>query len=170
MVVIAIIGLSMSTIFAGSRSLLPQSRLRAAATGLSADLELVRSHAQLTQEPIVLAYDLDDHGYEAWFPYERDERGQNIGVGRTPVLERRELPESVVFKVLRLASSEPRTSETIELTVSPLGRISPHEIVLMNPDHPETELLTLRVNGLVNRALLLSGDMIQVPLQDVDFR
>ena len=170
MVVIAIIGLAMSTMFAGSRSLLPQTRLRSATTQLSADLELVRSHAQLTQEPIVVSYDLDAQAYEAWFPYERDDRGENRGVGKTPVLDRRELPQSVVFKVVRLPGATPITSGTVELVASPLGRMSPHEVVLVNPDYPDTELLTLRVNGLVNKAQILDGDVVQPPLQDVDFR
>ena len=170
MAVVTILGLMLTLVFTGSRSLLPQTRLRAAATDVASALEQERSHALLVQEPVQFSYDFTRGGYEAFFPYDRDEFGENRGPGRTPVIDFRALPESVAFKLVRLPGSLARDSGTVSLTISPLGRVTPHEVVLMNPEHPDRELLTVRVSGIANRCEILEGDTLMAPLQDVDFR
>ena len=170
MAVVTILGLMLTIVFTGSKSLLPQTRLRAAATDIAVALEQERSHALLVQEPIQFRYDLQRGGYEAFFPYDRDEFGENRGPGKTPIIDFRLLPESVAFKVVRLPGSIARDNGMVTLTISPLGRMPPHEVVLVNPDFPDHELLTVRVSGIANRNEILEGDTVTAPLQDVDFR
>ncbi len=170
MVVIAIIGLAMSVMVSGSSALLPQTRLRSSVNQLAAALELARGHAQLRQEPLVFAYDLDQGAYEAYYPFERDEQGENRGPGKTPILDTRTLEDGIAFRRLRLPGSLPRDDGIVTLEVSALGRIAPHEVILDNPEYPETEVFTLRVSGLANRSQILEGDVVMAPLQDVDFR
>jgi prepilin-type N-terminal cleavage/methylation domain-containing protein len=170
MIVIAIIGLAMSVSVTGSGSLLPQTRLRSSATTMAAALEMARSHAQLRQEPLVFAYDLDLGTFEAYYPFERDEHGVNKGPGKTPVIDAMPLEEGMEIRSLRLPGSLPREDGIVALEISPLGRVPPHEVVIDNPEYPETEVLTLRVSGLANRSQILKGDVVMAPLQDVDFR
>ena len=170
MAVVTVIGLMLTLVFTGSKSLLPQTRLRAAATDIASALQQERSHAMLVQESIVFSYDFSRGGYEAYFPCERDEFGENKGPGQTPTLDFRKLPENVAFKVIRLPGSIARDAGVVTLTISPLGRVTPHEIVLMNPDYPDKELLTVRISGIANRCEILDGNTIMAPLQDADFR
>jgi len=170
MVTIAVIGLSMSVIFSGSKSLLPQTRLRATAREMGAALEQVRTQAVLVQEPILFAYDIENGGYEAYYPYERDEKGNPTGPGRSPITSYTRLREGVALRKVRLPGSALRDTGVVTLTVSPLGRIPPHEVVLYNPDYPDTEIVTLRVSGLANRTAVLEGDDVMAVPQDVDFR
>ena len=169
MIVIAIIGLAMSVTVTGSKALLPQSRLRSSANSAGSTLELARSHAQLRQEPLVFAYDLEHDTYEAYYPYERDEDGVNKGPGKTSIIDVQHLEEGVSFRCVRLPGSAPRTDGVVSLEISPLGRIQPHEVVVENPEYADTEVLTLRVSGLANRSQILEGDVVMAPLQDVDF-
>lgn len=170
MVVIAIIGLAMSLMVSGSSALLPQTRLRGSADHLAAALEFARNAAQLNQQPIQFAYDLEHDTYEAYYPYERDEDGNDKGPGKTAILEPRQLEPGIEFKTIRLPDSLPRTAGIVEMEISPLGRMTPHEVVFVNPQYAETELLTLRVSGLTGKAQVLEGDVVMAPLQDVDFR
>jgi prepilin-type N-terminal cleavage/methylation domain-containing protein len=170
MVTIAVIGLSMSVIFSGSRSLLPQTRLRASAREMGAALEQARTQAVLVQEPILFAYDMEHGGYEAYYPFERDEEGEALGPGKTPILDYTPLREGVALGRIRLPGSAMRDGGVVTLTISPLGRIPPHEVVLLNPEYPETELVTLRVAGLSNRTTVLEGDDLMDVPQDVNFR
>jgi hypothetical protein len=170
MVALAVIGLAVSVMLTGSRTLLPQTRLRASAEELAASLERVRSYAVLRQEAIVFGYDLTEGRYEAWLPYERDEEGGALGPGRTPVVDATELRPGVAFRRLRLPGGEDRDEGLVTLEISALGRMVPHEVVLLNPDHPETEVYTVRVNGISNRATVLSGDVVMLARVDADFR
>jgi hypothetical protein len=170
MVTIAVIGLAMSVIFGGSKALLPQARLRASAGEMGAALEQARTQALLVQEPILFAYDITNGLYEAYYPYERDDKGEDVGPGRTPVIDATRFRESVAIRKVRLPGSALRDTGTVTLTISPLGRIPPHEVVLYNPDYPDTEVLTLRVSGLANRSTVLEGDDLMAVPQDVDFR
>jgi len=170
MAVVTILGLMLTLVFTGSKSLLPQTRLKSAASDLAASIEQERSHALLVQEPIQLRYDLQHDGYDAFYPYDRDELGENRGPGETPIIDFRPLPESVAIKLVRLPGSVARDSGVVTLTISPLGRVAPHEIVLMNPDYPDRELLTVRVSGIANRCDIIEGDATMAPMQDADFR
>jgi hypothetical protein len=51
-----------------------------------------------------------------------------------------------------------------------MGRVPPHEVVVVNPEHPETEVLTVRVDGLVNRCQVLKGNVTMETVADADFR
>jgi type II secretory pathway pseudopilin PulG len=170
MVVGAILGLAMSAIFTGGSALLPQARLRSTATTLAVALEQVRTMAVLKQEPLVFGYDLEGRGYEAYYPYERDERGENLGPGRTPVKSWTPLESGIIIAEIRLPGSEARDRGYVPLTISALGRIPPHEVVILNPDYADVEVLTVRVSGIANRSTIHDGDDHMAPLTDVDFK
>jgi prepilin-type N-terminal cleavage/methylation domain-containing protein len=170
MVTVAVIGLAMTVMVGGSRALLPQARLRASATEMGAALEQARTQALLTQQPILFAYDITNGGYEAYYPCERNDKGEEVGPGRTPVLDFTRFKESVAISKIRLPGSAPRDTGLVTLAISPLGRIPPHEIVLYKPEYPDTEILTVRVSGLANRTTVLEGDDLMAVPEDVDFR
>lgn len=170
MVVVAIIGLAWTVMATGSTWMLPQARLRGSADAIVSSLDLVRSTAQLRHEPLLFIYDLDASTYEAWFPYERDENGDPKGPGRTQVMSTRPLESDVAFRCIRLPGTVPRDKGKVELEISALGRVTPHEVVLENPEYPETEVLTVRVSGLTPKAQILEGDVVMAPLNDIDFR
>jgi hypothetical protein len=170
LVVVAIIGLAWTVMATGSTSLLPQANLKSSAQNLVSSLDLVRTTAQLRHEPLVFLYDLDKNTYEAYFPFERDEKGDPKGPGRTPVMSSRALESGIEFRSIRLPGTVPRDKGLVELEISALGRVAPHEIVIENPSYPEVEVLTVRVSGLTPRAQVLEGDVVMAPLTDIDFR
>lgn len=170
MVVVAIMGLAMSVVFTGSVSLLPQARLRSSATQLAASLEQARSTAVLRQEPLVFEYDLERGGYKAYHDYVRNEKGENVGFGQTPVVDWVPMQSGIAIREVRLPGTSSRDGGVVALTISALGRIPPHEVVIFNPDYPDIEILTVRVSGIANRSTILKGDDLMEPLNDVDFR
>jgi prepilin-type N-terminal cleavage/methylation domain-containing protein len=170
MVVVAILGLAMSAVFTGGSALLPQARLRSSATTMAVALEQVRTTAVLKQEPLIFAYDLEGRGYEAYYPYDRDERGENIGPGRTPVREWAPLEPGIAFAEVRLPGSSARDRGYVPLMITALGRIPPHEVVIVNPDYADVEIMTVRVSGIANRSTIHDGDDRMAPLTDVDFK
>jgi hypothetical protein len=42
--------------------------------------------------------------------------------------------------------------------------------VVLNPEHPESEVYTVRVSGFSNRADVLQGDVAMIARTDADFR
>jgi prepilin-type N-terminal cleavage/methylation domain-containing protein len=170
LVTIAIIGMAVTVVATGSRTLLPQARLRATAENLASALERARTYAVLHQEPMLFAYDIERGGYEAFVPYERDEEGENIGPGHTTILEWTGLEEGIALRGVRLPGGALRDRDVVTVAISALGRIVPHEVVVHNPQYPDTEVLTLRVSGIVLRSEILRGDVVMEPVTDADFR
>ena len=170
MTVMALIALSMAAIFRMSEALLPHTRLKASAAELASRLELARMQAVLQQEPIEWVYDLDRNGAEAFYPYERDEEGQAVGVGQSTVLFFKKLEKGMAIREVRLPGQDPYTSDRVRLPITPMGRMSPHEVVLHNPEHPDTEVLTLRVSGLRPESRLVEGDPEPEIIDDASFR
>lgn len=170
MVVLAIVGLAMLSVFVGSDALLPATRLAGAAKEVGARVEIARIQALSTQEPIVFAYDLDRDGCEAYYPYERDEDGNALGLGRFQVAEFKRIEEGMRIREVRLPGQEPRTRETVSITISPQGRMPPHDVVIDNPEFPESEVLTVRVHGLGTSYEILEGDAKPEVIDDATFR
>src|SRR5688572_25654191 len=75
MVTLAVIGLAMSVMVTGSRTLLPQTRLRASATLLASSLERARTWAVLEGHPLEFCYDLERRSCSFWLPFATDEEG-----------------------------------------------------------------------------------------------
>jgi len=172
MVTLVVIGLALSALMTGSatRTLLPQTRLKATADELGAALERARSWAVLQAEPLEFGYDLDHRTYAAWLPYETDEQNKRIGPGRTYKIHPEELQTGIVISQVRLPGGELRDKGEVILEISPMGRVPPHELVVLNEDHPDTEVLTVRVSGIANRCEVLRGDVTMEAVTDVDFR
>ena len=170
MAVMALIALAMAAVFQMSEALLPGTRLSASATELGSRLELARMQAVLQQEPLVFVYDLDRNATEAYYPYERDEEGRQVGVGQSPVLFPMRIEKGMAIRELRLPGQDPVTSDRVPLTITSLGRMSPHEVVLHNPEQPEYDVLTLRISGLRPEYQILEGDVQPEVIDDASFR
>lgn len=170
MVTLAVIGLAMSVMVTGSRTLLPQTRLRSSATQLASSLERARTWAVLEGHPLEFCYDLERRSCSFWLPFATDEEGRIVGPGRTYRSEPEELQPGTAIAAVRLPGGQRRDKGQVILEVSPMGRVPPHEVVVVNPEHPDTELMTVRVNGLSNRAQVIQGDVTMEAVGDVDFR
>jgi hypothetical protein len=170
MIVLAIISLSFTVVLTRTGSLLPQARLKSSSKNLASRLEQSRLHALLYGDAIVFSYDLDRHGYEAYYPFERGEQGEYIGPGKTPVFDFRRLEDGIEFREIRLPDADPRTSELVALPISALGRMSPHEVVVHNPEHPEREVMTIRISGLKTGYDMFRGSPEFEIIDDSTFR
>lgn len=170
MAVMAVIALMMGVVFRGTEYLLPETRIKASAAEVGSRLELARMQAVLQQEPLVWVYDLEREGTEAYYPYERDEEGRQVGVGQSPVLFFKRLEKGMAIRELRLPGQDPITSERVVMPISALGRMSPHELVLHNPDKPDYDVLTLRISGLRPESTIREGADEAEVIDDATFR
>ena len=170
MVTLTVIGLVMAVMFAGSKTLLPQTRLRASARNIASALERARGWAVLEGQTLEFGYDIEHRSCALWLPFATDEAGKPVGPGRTYRLEPEELAPGTAIRTVRLPGGRERDKGEVILEITPMGRVQPHEIVVFNPDYPESELLTVRVNGLSNRAQIVKGDATMEAVADVDFR
>src|SRR5262245_31416802 len=73
MVALAGIGRAMSVMVTGSKTLLPQTRLRGSADRLVSALESARTWAVLEGHTLEFCYDLENRSCAFWLPYETDE-------------------------------------------------------------------------------------------------
>lgn len=171
MVTFAVIGLAMSIMVTGSRTLLPQTRLRGTAADIASSLQSARTWAVLLGKPLEFCYDLDAGTYAFWLPYATDdETGKEIGPGRTYKGGPVEVQPGMSMLEVRLAGGQVRDKGQVILEISPMGRMPPHEVVVVNPEFAEVEALTLRVNGLSNRCQVLKGNVTMPMVADADFR
>jgi hypothetical protein len=160
----------MSVMVTGGRTLLPQTRLRATADRLASALERARAWAVLEGQVFMFCYDLEERCFSAWLPFASDESGKPIGTGRTYKIPPEEFEPDTAIAAVRLPGGQKRDKGQVILEISPMGRVPPHEVVVVNPRYPDTEQMTVRVNGLSNRAQVLKGDVVMEPVGDVDFR
>ena len=176
MVVVAILGLGTFVVGFRSQSLLPQTRLKATAKSLGHALEQTRLHAVLAHDTIEFLYHLSPHpdfeeqGYEAHYPYERNEDGENIGPGVTPILFFRAVNPNTRLREVRVPGSQPRVEGVVTVTISPLGRIVPHDVIVDNPEFPDTEVFTVRMAGLSVSHEVIEGFEEFISPTDDDFR
>ncbi len=171
MVVVTILGLAMTTIVFRNEALLPQSRLKATAKVFGAAVEQMRIYALLNHRPLVFSYDIDRQGCEAYFPYLMDDEGVPKGPGKTPVQDLRRTNPNVQIREVRLADGETREDGVVEFPISALGHIGPHQVVLHNPEFPDTEVLTIRVRGLGTGYDIIEGSTEELEeITDASFR
>ncbi len=175
MVVIAILGMAVGAFALRGGSWLPKTRLKAQVLDLSAALEQIRNHALFTQETLHFTYILDEvgdslGGYRAFYPYDRGDKGENLGSGETPVLDFAPLSKDTRIREIRIPGSEDRKDGEVIVAVSPLGRVIAHDIVLENPNFPETEVFTIHVNALAIRGRIVQGNRPREIPEDGDFQ
>lgn len=171
MVTVAIIGMTLTVIFTGNaEGRLVQSRLGASAHRLRGVVELLRTQALFRQREIVLTLDFEERGFSAHYPVELDENGQVIGPGETLVEEFERLREGIAFEKLVLPDGQLREDGNVELRISPMGRLPDVDIVIFNPEYPDTEVHTLQLFGMQDRVLHLEGRIYRDSLVDADFR
>jgi hypothetical protein len=169
MITLAVIGLAM-TLVTGGATLLPQTRLRGSANRLMSALESARTWAVLEGHTLEFCYDLENRTCAFWLPYETDDEGKEIGPGRTYRSPPEPLYPDISIAMVRLAGGETRDKGQVIFEVSPMGRVPPHEVVVVNDKHPDTEVMTVRVNGLSNRTQVLKGDVTMETVGDADFQ
>ena len=117
-------------------------------------------------------YDLEQRSCSFWFPYATDDEDPNriVGPGRTYKSPPEALEPGMAIAMVRLPGGENRDKGQVILEISPMGRVSPHEVVVVNAEHPDTEAMTVRINGLSNRAQVLKGDVTMETVGDADFQ
>lgn len=157
LVTLAVIGLAMTLIFGYGETLLPQTRLNASSRLLGSDLRTMRGQAMLVQREIEWVYHLDDERYSAHYPVEQDEDGRVTGPGTTEVLAPKAMEPDIVLAEVRLADGSVRTTGDVALPISPLGRMPPHDVLVLNRNAPDLERVWLRVQGLANDFELLDA-------------
>jgi hypothetical protein len=163
--------LSMSIFFGGGSSMLPQSRLKATASAIGDSMVRMRNHALFSRKTLLFHYDLDKESWGADYPFEFDDDGLLLGPGLTPVIPPSEVHEGMVIdSVMVVGSEDPRDDGTVQLTISALGRVPPHDVIVLNPDYPELEVFTIRFSGLSNTYEVHQGRLEIVELTDADFR
>ena len=170
MITLAVIGLAMSVMVTGSKTLLPQTRLRGSADRLVAALESARTWAVLEGHTLEFCYDLEQRSCSFWLPYATDDEGREVGPGRTLKSPPEPLEPGMAISMVRLPGGENRDKGQVILEISPMGRVTPHEVVVVNAEHPDTEVMTVRINGLSNRAQVLKGDVTMETVGDADFQ
>jgi prepilin-type N-terminal cleavage/methylation domain-containing protein len=170
MVTLAIISLAMSLVFGLGSGILPQTRLAATADELADRLRTMRAQAILERRTLVFVYDIEHQGYSAYTPVELDDQGRVLGPGRTDELEFTPLREGMVFERIQLADGTSREDGQIELPISPLGRMPPHDVIIVNPDRPDFEVRTIRVSGLTMDSTVYEQRLQPEVVEDASFR
>jgi|GEM_PF-1767995 len=171
MVTITIIGMSMSVFFGSGTNMLPQSRLKATATAIGDSMVRMRTHALFARKTVVFHYDLETESWGADYPFEFDDDHVLLGPGRTEVIPPQTAKEGMALdSVLVIGSEDARDEGKVEIIISPLGQVPPHDVVVLNPEFPELEVYTIRFPGLLNTYEVHSGRLEPVELTDADFR
>lgn len=170
MLTIAIIGLGLTVVFIQVDTLLPGSRLQAAAGTLVGDLEQLRLVGiMLYKKPIHLVYDLKNSGYWALIPYELDENAEIIGPGETELLPFRSLPENIQFKDIQLGQMTESldANDLITVLINPDGSVTGHIAHIMD-SYYEREL-TVRIASLTGFAEIFDHRVEYEQIDDSSF-
>ena len=176
MVVIVLIGVGVSVVAIRSGALLPQTKLQAQAERIAGVLDQARQQAVLENETIEMVLYLSPHethgvqGFETRYIYELDDDGEVVGPGFTPIIEFKPMEEDTELREVRVPGSDPRREGAVNLTISPLGRAPAVDIVVHNPEFPEDEVYTIRVDPLIPASRVMFGDVLRETPEDVDFR
>ncbi|RKY21655.1 MAG: hypothetical protein DRQ55_03510 [Planctomycetota bacterium] len=171
MVTITIIGLAMSAIFGFGGNMLPQTRLKGTAIDIGDALVRMRTHALFSQRPVVLEYDLEQQGLWAYYPLELDEEDSRVlGPGQTEVLQFMPTRSGMRIERVRFPDGSEREDGLVQLPISPIGTCPAHDVIVVNPDFPELEVLTVRFEPVMAGYHLLEGRPERLVLTDADFR
>lgn len=171
LVTITIIGLAMSAVFGFGQNMLPQSRLAASAADIGDNFVRLRAHALFSQHEVVFEYDLDQQGFRAYYPVELDaENARVLGPGQTPVVEFTPVRAGMRLDRVVMDDGSERDDGLVQIAISALGVCPAHEAVVLNPEFPELELYTVRIDGLTNTYRTERGRRERARLGDADFR
>lgn len=172
MVVVAIIGLMVTTVSVGFETLVPQERLNTTIRNLSADLMKARSSAISRNLEFRIEYDLDNERYRMATPF-------RLGGGR--VLPDADLNEEearfytswepmktgVVIQSVFIGGVE-FTEGLAVVRFDPLGSASDHLVILAQPKYERS--FTLEVLALTGLVRMHEGEFFRQPPEDGDFR
>lgn len=169
MVAVAIIGLSMTIVFLKVDTLLPGSRLEAAAKKIVTDLELMRSQAIFSGLTIHLEYDIGFHSYRAYYPVLFDEDNNVIGAGETVILEPSRAGEKIEIEHVAVGFFDESESESAALTINirPDGSLTGHIVHLFDPNSKRK--MSIRIASLTGFAEILEGKVSYQEVSDDSF-
>ena len=176
MVVVVIIGVTLSVVAIRSGSLLPQTKLQAQAERIAGTLDQARQQALLENETIEMVFHLDPHpdedvqGFGTQYMFELDDDGEVVGPGSTPIVTFKPMEEGTAIREIRVPGTPPRVDGVVNVACSPLGRALSMDVVVHNPDFPDVEVYTIRVDALIPASRVLYGDVLRVLPEDADFR
>jgi prepilin-type N-terminal cleavage/methylation domain-containing protein len=171
MLTVAIIGLGLTVVFLQVDTFLPASRLQAGASGVVSDLEQLRlATIMLYRKPVHLVYDLSNHGYFAYLPYELDEEAEIIGPGETEILPFKALPENIVFKDVQVGLKTGAIEEKDRVTVliQPDGSVTGHIVHIMDTYYEKEH--SVRVASLTGFAEIIDHRVEYEQLDDRNFQ
>lgn len=167
MVTVGLIGLALTLVFLRIDTFLPASRLQAACRKLVADIEDLRlASIMLYKRPVHLEYDLKNHGYRAYLPYEVDPEQKTIlGPGMTELKPFQRLPENIAIADVRLGpgNTAQEQPDVVTVLINPDGSVTGH-IVHFKDEYFEKEN-SVRVSSLTGFAEILDG---RVEYEEID--
>lgn len=150
MVVLLIMGLTMSIVVLKLDGITAQSQLCAAARTLASTIENVRSQAVAQGKNFYVDYDLDNHAYRVVLPLEEQtvEEWMEEDYKR---LDWHYLPTGVSFQDIAISSGEVWKNGTRYVGFSPLGNTTiGHIIHLINDEEKQYSVEVNCVTGMVS--------------------
>jgi Tfp pilus assembly protein FimT len=172
MVVVAIIGLMVTTVSVSFETLVPRERLNTSIRNLTADLMKARASAISRNLEFRLEYDLDNERYRMATPFK-------LGGGRVlpdADLNEEELRFYTPWEVMKTGveiqsifiEGVEHTEGIAMVHFDPLGSASDHLIILRQPDYERS--FTLEVLALTGLVRMHDGEFFRQSPEDGDFR
>jgi len=133
MLTVSIIGVMLTILFLKVDTFLPRSRMESACRQLVGKIDKLRLASIVTYKvPIYFEYDLKNHGYSAYVPFEYTEDGELKGPGETELISFTQLPENIILDDVRLGMTADYVDyeDLITVLVNPDGSITGHIVHL----------------------------------------
>jgi len=169
MVVVAVLGLSITIVFLKVDAILPGTRLEAACKNIVTDLELLRSYAIFKGLPIYLEYDSRFNSYRAFYPVDFDENGDVVGAGETEIFEPKPVGKSVEIEDVALGFYDGKKNSpgSATICIRPDGSLTGHIVHLKNTDTGKE--MSVRIASLTGFAEVLKGKVGYEEVGDESF-
>jgi prepilin-type N-terminal cleavage/methylation domain-containing protein len=145
MIVIMIIGLTMSMVLFRVDGLTEKSRIRAAARMLGSTIDNVKTSAVAQGKSFYIDYDLDEHAYRIVLPVEEQDLQEWLEEEYTR-LDWRYLPSGVSFKDICIANGEVWDRGVHYVGFSPLGTTDIGHIIHLVTGEEEEKYYSIEVN------------------------
>jgi len=169
MVAVAVLGLSMTIVFLKVDTLLPGSRLQAAAKKVVTDLELMRSQSIFSGLTIHLEYSPGFNSYRAYFPVLFDDDGNVNGAGETVILESSRAGAKIEIEDVAVGFTDDAEGDSTALTINirPDGSLTGHIVHLLDPNSGDR--MSIRIASLTGFAEILEGSVGYQEVSDESF-
>jgi len=169
MVAVAVLGLAMTIVFLKVDTLLPGSRLEAAAKKIVTDLELMRSQAIFSGLTIHLEYNPGFHSYRAYYPVLFDDDNNVIGAGETEILEPARAGATIEIERVAVGFLDESEGDSGALTINirPDGSLTGHIVHLTDPNSEKK--MSIRIASLTGFAEIILGHVDYQEVSDDSF-